>query len=159
MIETNEYILYDKPERIADFTIPLRPYIKKNSQQIVYSKKNNRPFIIQNSNYLKYEKDCEYFVPKLSINYPVNIKTVFYMPTRRRVDLSNLLEGIHDILTKYGCIEDDNCNIIYSTDGSKVLYDHDNPRTEIEITKIDVTTIKDMDNDKSVSKKEKINGK
>ena len=66
------------------------------------------------------------------------------MPSRRRVDLSNLVESIHDIMTKYGCIVDDNCNIIYSIDGSCVKYDKENPRTEVEITKLNVTTIKDM---------------
>ena len=75
----------------------------------------------------------------------MNLKTVFYMPSRRRVDLSNLLEGIHDVLVKYGCLEDDNCNIIYSIDGSCVKYDKNNPRTEIEIAELDnIVTIKDM---------------
>ena len=54
------------------------------------------------------------------------------MPTRRRVDLSNLIEAIHDIMTKYNCIVDDNCNIIYSIDGSCVKYDKENPEYFIE---------------------------
>lgn len=130
---------------LVEFTVPIKPCIKKNSQQIIFNKKYKRYMIIQGPQYLKYEKDCKDYIPNLKINYPVNIKTVFYMPTRRKVDLSNLLEAIHDVMTKYGCIEDDNCNIIYSIDGSCVKYDKENPRTEVTITKLDdVITIKDM---------------
>lgn len=127
------------------FVIPLKPCIKKNSQRIIYNKKLKRYMIIQGQAYLEYEKNCAEYVPPLHIDYPINLKTVFYMPSRRRVDLSNLLEGIHDVLVKYDCLEDDNCNIIYSIDGSCVKYDKNYPRTEIEITKLDnVVTIKNM---------------
>ena len=127
-----------------EFTIPIKPCIKKNSQQIIFNRKLKRYMIIQGSQYLQYEKECEPYIPKLNIDYAVNVKTVFYMPSRRRVDLSNLLEAVHDVMTKYGCIVDDNCNIIYSIDGSCVKYDKENPRTEVEITKLDVKTIKEM---------------
>ena len=70
------------------------------------------------------------------IDYPINLKCTFYMKTRRKVDLSNLLAAISDILSKYNVILDDNRNIIASYDGSRVYYDKDNPRTIIEITKI-----------------------
>lgn len=56
------------------------------------------------------------------------------MPTKRRVDLCNLEEAISDVLVKYGILADDNRNIVASYDGSMVLYDKENPRTEIEIT-------------------------
>lgn len=133
---------------VASFTIPIKPSTKKNSQEIMMAPikgtKKKRPVIIQNKRYRQYEKECEPYIPKLGIDYAVNVKTVFYMPSRRRVDLANLVESIHDIMTKYGCIVDDNCNIIYSIDGSCVKYDKENPRTEVEITKLNVTTIKDM---------------
>lgn len=38
---------------------------------------------------------------------------------------------------EYKCIEDDCRDIVASTDGSAVLYDKENPRTEIIITKKD----------------------
>lgn len=119
---------------MTQFTIPLSPIVKKNSQQIVINKQTGRPFIIQNARYRQYEKDCKTYIPKIrTIADPVNIKCVFYMPTRRRVDLTNLLEGIDDILVKYKVIEDDNCRILVSHDGSVVKYSKDNPRTEITI--------------------------
>ena len=48
--------------------------------------------------------------------------------------MTNLQQGLNDILVKYGVIEDDNNRIVASMDGSRVKYDKDNPRTEVEIT-------------------------
>jgi Holliday junction resolvase RusA-like endonuclease len=63
----------------------------------------------------------------------VNIKCLYYMGTRRKVDLVNLLEATCDILTDAGVIADDNSRIVAGHDGSRVLYDKDRPRVEIEI--------------------------
>lgn len=115
------------------FTIPLRPVTKKNSQRIVVIK--GKPMILPSKAYTEYEHDAMYFLRPLGIDYPVNVKAIYYMPTRRRVDLINLHEALHDILVKAGTLTDDNSNIIVSTDGSRVMYDKDNPRTEIEITR------------------------
>lgn len=64
------------------------------------------------------------------------MKCVYYMPTRHKVDLCNLLAATCDILVKANVIEDDNSKIIVSHDGSRVLYDKENPRVEIEIKPI-----------------------
>lgn len=119
------------------FTIPLPPVTKKNHQQIIVNKKTGRPMVIPSKQYKQYEKECGWFVQGkgLKINEPVNVKCVYYMPTRRRVDLTNLMEATHDILVKYEVLEDDNSKIIRSVDGSRVLYDKENPRTEITIDK------------------------
>lgn len=63
----------------------------------------------------------------------MNVKCLFFMPTHRRCDLTNLLEAIDDCLVKHRLIEDDNCNIVVSHDGSRVFYDRENPRTEVYI--------------------------
>lgn len=86
--------------------------------------------------YKDYEKNAEQYLPKLDepINYSCNLKAVFYMPTRRRVDLVNLEEALCDVLVKYGIIEDDNCKIVTTMNESVVSYDKENPRTEVEIT-------------------------
>ena len=117
------------------FTIPLPPITKKNSQQIIINRATGRPQIIPSKKYLQYEKDCALFIKGkgLAIDQPVTVQCVYYMPTKRRVDLTNLLEATHDILVKYKVLADDNSGIIYSVDGSRVLYDKENPRTEIEI--------------------------
>lgn len=115
--------------------IPIPPRTKKNSQRIVLVK--GRPIIMPSSLYKQYEKDCKPFLPKLDtpIDYPITMKCIYYMPTRRKCDLNNLLEATTDMLTHYGVILDDNYTIVSSHDGSRVYYDKENPRTEIIITK------------------------
>lgn len=56
------------------------------------------------------------------------------MPTRSRVDLSALYEGIQDELVNCNVLSEDNYTIVASHDGSGVFYDKDNPRMEITIT-------------------------
>ena len=56
------------------------------------------------------------------------------MKTKRRVDLTNLLEAVDDMLVKAGVLADDNRDIVAGHDGSRVYYDKDNPRIEIDIT-------------------------
>lgn len=74
--------------------------------------------------------------PPRPIECPVNIKCLFYMKTRRRVDALNLLATIDDLLVECGVLKDDNSSIVVGHDGSRVLHDPDNPRTEIYITRI-----------------------
>lgn len=123
---------------VIRFTIPGRPITKKNHQKIAFNKKTGRIFITQSDKYKQYEKDAGYFIPVKwkMINTPVNIKCLYYMPTHGKVDLTNLLEATDDILVKYGVIQDDNSTILVSHDGSRVLYDKENPRVEIEIEEV-----------------------
>lgn len=117
------------------FTIPLPPITKKNHQQLVWPKGRNKPIVMPSPQYKQYEKDALYFIPKLSapLDEPVCVMCKFYMPTRRKCDLTNLLQAIDDILVKAGLLADDNYTIIQSHDGSRVYYDKENPRTEILI--------------------------
>ena len=117
------------------FTVPLPPISKKNSQQILTNKATGRPFIMPSKKYKDYEKSAAKYIPwqPAPINQPVNIKCLFYMPTKRRVDLTNLLEAIDDVMVKSGLLADDDFTIIQSHDGSRVLYDKENPRTEVYI--------------------------
>lgn len=116
-------------------TIRTSPHTKKNSQ--VIAKHNGRTFVVQNKLYKKYEKECLNVIepPEKPIDEPVNVQMRFFMPTRRRVDLVNLQQACLDILVRAGVLEDDNFNIVYSMDGSRVFYDKTDPRTEITITR------------------------
>ena len=119
-------------------TINLNPITKKNSQRIINV--HGRPIIIPSKKYLDYEKDCSPFLIKhknLNIDYPINLKCVYYMSTKRKVDLGNLQAATCDVLVKYKVINDDNHTIVETMDGSRVLYDKNNPRTEITITNIE----------------------
>jgi len=117
------------------FTIPLQPITKKNSQRIITNKKTHRPMIIPSKAFKEYEIGCAWYMPRTeAIEEEINVQAIYYMGTRRIVDLVNLHEALHDIMVKCGVLKDDNSRIIVSTDGSRVKYDKDNPRTEITIT-------------------------
>lgn len=116
------------------FTIPLAPVSKKNSQQILTNKKTGRSFISPSKAYKDYEKSALWYIPRgKTINVPVSVKCLFYMPTLRACDLTNLLEAVDDVLVEAGLIADDNYTIINNHDGSRVLYSKERPRTEVYI--------------------------
>lgn len=118
-----------------NFTVPLPPISKKNSQQIFFNQNTGKPFIMPSKKYKEYESAALWYIPKgKQINTACNIKCLFYMQTKRKCDLTNLLEAIDDILVKAGLLADDNFTIIESHDGSRVLYDKENPRTEVYIS-------------------------
>lgn len=129
------------PDGSVQILIPLPPITKKNHQQICWKNTGygKTPFIKPSSQYTQYQNDCCIFLRPLGINQPVNIAAKFYMSTKRRVDLTNLNEALHDILVHYGVLMDDNVKIIVSTDGSRVYWDKQNPRTEVQITAVDGT--------------------
>ena len=114
--------------------IKLPPVTKKNSMQMIQNSKTQKPMLVPSKQYRRYESDSGWFLKPLGISSPVNIRALYYMATRRRVDITNLESALLDVLVKHGVITDDNCRIVVSTDGSRVLYDKDNPRTEIYIT-------------------------
>lgn len=115
--------------------IPLLTIPKKNSQQILWSRKTHRPFIAQSKRYQDFERECGLFLKKYqnNITCPINIKATFYVPDRRKRDLTNLENSIADILVKYKVIEDDNYNILQSWDGSRIIYEKGRQETIIEI--------------------------
>ena len=119
-------------------TIRLVPRTKKNSQRILRNPRTGRSFVAPSEQYKAFEKAAGYYIkrPAEPIEGPVNVKCLYYMPTRRRVDLVNLEEATLDILVKYGVLKDDNCSVVASMDGSRVLYDKENPRTEVVIDEI-----------------------
>lgn len=117
------------------FTIPIAPVTKKNHSQIV--RNGSKTFLIPSKQYREYEESAMLFMPKIEpICRPCEVRCLFFMPTKRRVDLVNLLAAIDDILVKAGVLSDDNCNIVSSHDGSRVDFDKNFPRTEITISEI-----------------------
>lgn len=121
------------------YTIPLPPITKKNSQQILTNPKTGRPFIMPSAKYKQYEREAVRFLrPALEnpIDYPVNIKCLFFLPTKRKTDLTNLLEAVDDLLVHAVIIDDDHYGIVAAHDGSRCYYSKENPRTEIIITRL-----------------------
>ncbi len=119
-------------------TIPLPPVTKKNSQRIVMVR--NRPMILPSQKYKEYERDAMPALLPYRKGYtgPVNLRCLYYMPTRHRVDLCNLLEATCDLLVHHGVLADDNSAVVVSHDGSRVLYDREHPRTEIFLEEVPV---------------------
>ena len=123
---------------ITTFTLKGVPRTKKNSQSVITNQRTGRPMIIQSKAYREYEKEClkqidDLGIDRMKINFPVNVMCLFFMPTKRKVDLQNLVSAAMDILVKGGVLADDNYQIVYGNDGSRVLFDKDNPRTEVVI--------------------------
>lgn len=121
------------------FTLPVRPVTKKNKGQIVM--RGSHPILLPSKLYLQFEKDTLPYFMRVKIQtgeiaYPVNVQCLFYMETHRRVDLCNLLNAVDDAMVASGLIVDDNRDIIAGHDGSRVYYDKENPRIEIEITEL-----------------------
>lgn len=133
---------------MIEFILPLKPVTKKNSGRIVT--KGGYPKLFPSKQYEQFEKDCMPYLCRVKekigvITCPVNIRCLFFMDTKRRVDLVNLLNAIDDAMTKSGLILDDNRDIIAGHDDSRVFYDKYEPRIEIRITRIeDYTQWKDL---------------
>ena len=132
---------------MIEITVPLAPITKKNHQEIMHSSKTGKPFVMPSRQYRDYEAKAAWYCKRAGvhepIDYPVEVKCLFYMPTKRRVDLTNLLEAVDDVLVRAGVLKDDHSGIIVSHDGSRVLYDKDNPRTVLfirDMEDMDATT-------------------
>ena len=112
------------------------PRTKKNSRT---ASRDGR-VILPSKAYQRYRRECLMQITgpyRLHIDRPVNVRCVYYMQTRRIVDLVGLLQGTDDILTDAGVIVDDNSRIIAGHDGSRVRDDKHNPRVEITITEME----------------------
>lgn len=120
--------------------IYLPPITKKNSQQIFVNGRTGKRFVAPSQKFKEYQNNAGFFIKRAGVysgGFPANVKCLFYMPTKRRVDLVNLLESIDDVLTHYGIMPDDSAQYIGGHDQSRVLYDKENPRTEITISELE----------------------
>jgi Holliday junction resolvase RusA-like endonuclease len=117
------------------------PRTKKNSARILKSRSGGR-FVAPSKAYVDYETDCLRQIkrPYNPITARVNVRCVYYMVTRRKVDLANLIEATCDILVKAKVLADDNSQIVAAHDGSRVDYDKKNPRAEIWIEEMEADT-------------------
>lgn len=132
--------------KILKYVIPGDPRTKKNHQMIAGAGprcprcgKFQKIWVRQGDAHDTYAKDAAWRIrprPRVPIDYPINICYKFYMQTRRVVDQTNLMECLDDILIAAGVIKDDNSRIVQAHDGTRVLYDKDNPRVEIYITRM-----------------------
>lgn len=123
---------------MINLVIKGKPITKKNSMRMVTNKKTGRVFPIPSKQFTEYQKLFLSQVrrPQAPIDQPVNVQAVYYMPTKHRVDITNLMSATHDLLVDAGVIKDDDSKIVVGVDGTRVLYDKHNPRVEIVITEV-----------------------
>ena len=96
---------------LLHYVIKGDPRTKKNSPQILYRgvecplcHKGQTPFVAPSKAYKEYEQRALWQLtpkPSAPIQRPVTVRCLFYMKTKRAVDLNNLLEAACDILV--GC--------------------------------------------------------
>ena len=125
---------------MLEITIPGRPITKKNHSQIRRNARTGKPFLSPSDQYKAYAAAAGWYIParaRLGLTGRYNVKCLYFMPTRHKVDLCNLLEATCDILKDCGVVADDESKIIAAHDGSRVLYDKDNPRAEIYISELE----------------------
>lgn len=130
-------------EELAHYVIPLDPKAKKNSHRIAgcgprcpVCGKYQKQFVRNGDKTTEYSFSAARFLhpkPKKPLEGPVQIVYRLYTATWHRKDDLNLYEALDDILVKEGILKDDDRKTIRSRDGSRVLYDKDNPRAEIYI--------------------------
>lgn len=70
------------------------------------------------------------------IDYPVNLKAIFYREANYKSDLVNYMQALQDVLVKGGVLKDDNVKIVQSIDGSRLFTDKNYPRIEVEIERV-----------------------
>ena len=132
----------DFMELLASYVIPLDTRAKKNSHRIAGSGprcpmcgKFQKQFIRNGSTATDFAfRAAQYLNPRPVKPFgKVHLIYRVYTATWHKKDDLNLYEALDDILVKEKILEDDNRKIIRSRDGSRVLYDKDNPRAEIYI--------------------------
>lgn len=128
-------------KEVMKFTIPIVPRTKKNSNEIRY--RRGKPYVAPSHLYENYEYEGIMRIPekyKKEIDYPVNIKAIYYVKRNARIDKTNLESALMDMLVAARVLKDDSAikpSIVVATDGSRVYYDKDNPRIEVEIMKME----------------------
>ena len=130
-------------ELLAKYVIPLDTRTKKNhmtiagtGQRCPVCRKHNRQFVRQGRANTEYTAKAAKYLrekPEKPISGTVQLVYIVYTQTQKVVDDLNLYASLDDLLVKEKILKDDNRKIIRSRDGSRVLYDKENPRAEIYI--------------------------
>ena len=130
-------------EELARYVISLDPKTKKNSHRIAgcgprcpVCGKYAKQFVRNADKPTEYAFHAAKYLrpkPKKPIEGPVHLIYRLYTATHHRKDDLNLYEALDDILVKEGILKDDDTKTIRCRDGSRVLYDKENPRAEIAI--------------------------
>jgi Holliday junction resolvase RusA-like endonuclease len=113
-----------------------RPFTKKTSQRIVFSKRKNRHFILQSAAAGGWEKTAvlqlrAQWAGRAPMGGPLHVRALVYRETKVG-DALNYWQAVADALERAGVIVND--RLIVSWDGSRCLKDAARPRVEITIS-------------------------
>lgn len=120
---------------LFECTLKGRTRILKNSKKIIKVGKRRIP--VHSDQYKRWAIFAAIFITKAKTNKtpidkPVNLKCLFYLKNHQHeADLSNMYQGIEDILEECGVLEND--KLIHSHDGSRKIFDP-NEEERVEIT-------------------------
>ena len=126
------------------FAIPGQTIAKKNSQRIV--RLGRRAAIRPSKAYDAWEKAAlmelvMQRIPAWQGSLPVELRLFFFRQTRAKFDLSNMVEGVQDVLQKAGVLADDAMTHVVPVidrrpSGYGWAIDKENPRVEVHISAI-----------------------
>lgn len=132
--------------KVLKYVIHGDPRTKKNHQQIAGSGprcskcgKFATQWIRQGAAHDEYADRAGWQLrprPAKPIDFPINVRCLFFLAVDRIVDDLNLLACVDDLLVENKIISDDNRRIVRGHDGTRSFVDRDNPRTEIYITRM-----------------------
>lgn len=107
------------------------PRTKKNSARILKAHANRR-IVAPSEAFMQYQEKCLWQIkrPYNPITARVNVRCVYYMATRRKVDLANLIEATCDILVKAKVLPDDNSQDCGRSRWQPVDYRKEKPRAK-----------------------------
>jgi len=121
--------------------IPGNAVAKKNSQRII--RLGRLASIRPSKAYDAWEKTALQYLMLQRVqwwpgSYPVELHLFYYRMTMQKFDLSNMIEGVQDVLQKAGVLHDDSMRHVVPVferrpEGYGWAVDKANPRTEITI--------------------------
>jgi len=112
-------------------TMPDRKYIiNKNNER-------NWHYIVSNKIKQVYKEALREQLEGLTFTHPIKLKLVYFKASNRRSDRTNVLSQHEkfaaDAMVEFGCIPDDNDDVILSSHYSGGTLDRENPRVEIRV--------------------------
>lgn len=127
---------------MISFTLLGKPITKKNHPMVIHN--SNRVYVISSNAFKKYQKECRKQIDEIKgqvITSNVKLTARYYLPTKRRPDLINLLQATCDIISSQkkkgviiweGILADDK-QIVGFGDSKIVGVDREEPRVEVKI--------------------------
>jgi len=120
----------------ANFTIKGRIPSKKNSRNIFV--RGGKIVNIPSKQYGNWHKEAsQQLIGGEKIKGRCSVKLSFFMPDKRKADLSNKVESIMDLLVDNGIIEDDSWQYVPRLFMEFIEVDKKNPRVLVWITELE----------------------